>query len=77
MMRNHIRIWGNFFMYQSALPIHVKCGSIHQGHLSIFGAPEARADPNTDGKFCLGVSSQECMSQSPFYRKASDANALM
>ena len=32
---NDIGVSGNFFIYESALPIHVKCGSIHEGHLSL------------------------------------------
>ena len=45
------------FIYESALLIHVKCGSFHQGHLSLSWALEGRANPNPDGKFCLGISS--------------------
>ena len=43
----------NVVIYKNTRPIHVKCGSIHEGHLSISCAPEARANPNPDGKFCL------------------------
>ena len=51
------RDWGHLFIHESPLRFYVKCGCIQKGHLSLFGRPEARANPNPHGKFCLGISS--------------------
>ena len=54
-MWNYLIMWSKFFIYESALPIHLKCGSIHKGHVSFCWSPEARANPNLDGKFFMGI----------------------
>ena len=40
---------GGFFIHESPRRFYVKCGCIPKGHLSLFGPPEARANPNPHG----------------------------
>ena len=50
----YVGLCGNFFIFESALPIHMKCGSIHKGHLSLSWAPEATANPNPERQVLPG-----------------------